>query len=247
MDGFRVAAPACTFLRDAAAERLERWGWFQRLKPCHGETQETGAGGAVSASPLPVSPTPTGVIPNRYSARGRMSRSAVRCDHPHRDPLPLPRARYPDYRHRLPAPLRGREEAAERPGGGGVSRGKNCVTARRRDRGGGSRLRLPLPVSPSPTGAIPHRYSARGRMSRSAVRCDHPHRDPFPLPVHGIWTIATDCPPPPEGAGGGRGSGRVVGVVDCSHGKTSSATRRRQGRGEPSPSPPSPSAPPPRG
>jgi hypothetical protein len=63
MDGFRVAAPACTFLRDAAAERLERRGWFQRLKPCHGETQETGEGGAVSASPIPASPSPRGRFP----------------------------------------------------------------------------------------------------------------------------------------------------------------------------------------
>ena len=60
MDGFRVAAPPCTFLRDAAAERLERRGWFQRLKPCHGETQETGAWGAVSASPHPGEPHPHG-------------------------------------------------------------------------------------------------------------------------------------------------------------------------------------------
>ena len=34
------------------------------------DTQETGEGGAVSASPLPVSPTPAGVIPHRYSVRG---------------------------------------------------------------------------------------------------------------------------------------------------------------------------------
>ena len=81
---YRHRLPAPLRGREEAAVAAGWWGWFQRLKPCHGETQETGAGGAVSASPLPVSPSPTGVIPNRYSAMGSGSLVAVSPDTPER-------------------------------------------------------------------------------------------------------------------------------------------------------------------
>jgi len=64
----------------------------------------------------------------------------------------------------------------------------------------------PLPVSPTPTGVIPHRYSARGRASPQPVSGEKPPWHGFPP------AIAAHCPPPLEGAGGGRVSGRAVGV-----------------------------------
>ena len=46
-------------------------------KECLIETQETGAGGAVSASPLPVGPSPTGAILPSIQCHGRDPLSAV--------------------------------------------------------------------------------------------------------------------------------------------------------------------------
>ena len=65
------------------------------------------------------------------------------------------------------------------------------------------------------------------------------------LPVHGIRPIAMHCPPPRKGAGGGRGSGRAAGVIDCSHGKPFPVTRRDRGGGCSTPPPRQPL--PPRG
>ena len=72
---------------------------------------------------------------------------------------------------------------------------------------------IPLPVEPPPP---------RGRFPIDTVPCrrqaligltEISMKSRF-LPVHGIRNIARHCPPPPEGAGGGRASGRAVGVVD---------------------------------
>ena len=121
------------------------------------ETQETGEGGAVSASPLPVSPSPRGRFPidtlpgSASTTVSRLIRVKI---------LFPPRARYPDYRHTLPAPLRGREEAAERPGGGGVSH-EYRSTRDAGDMGGGSRLRLSPLRQPLPRGAILPGYRVR--------------------------------------------------------------------------------------
>ena len=109
--------------------------------------------------------------------------------------------------------------------------------------GGGSRLRLSPPVSPTPDWRFPidtvaggWAVSLRSRLTLPEIRS----LSPDTVSV----AIATYCPPPRKGAGGGRGSGRVVGVFWR---RTFNQRRRRHGRGEPSPPPPSPSAPPPRG
>ena len=75
------------------------------------------------------------------------------------------------------------------------------------DRGGGC-------STPTPRGVIPHRYSAKGRSRQPLCRqCETPQpRSSSCSPCTAIRTIANHCPPPLEGAGGGRASGREAGV-----------------------------------
>ena len=82
--------------------------------------------------------------------------------------------------------------------------------------------------SPSPRGLIPDRYSARGvhHLTRFPVR--NSPKILFPPRARLSGAIARHCPPPLEGAGGGRGAAGRWGVIDCSHGKTSSVARRER-------------------
>jgi len=152
--------------------------------------------------PLPVSPSPTGAIVRRYSATGEISFSWFQARTPRRI-LSLSRTRPPSqavgvvYEHRS--------------------------TAETGDRGGGSSI--PLPVSPSPTGAIPHGYSVPGFGSLVAVSPDTPERSSL-RPWHGYPVLSPFAARPLEGAGGGRGAAGRWGLIDCSHGKTSSVARR---------------------
>ena len=76
------------------------------------ETQETGEGGAVSASPLPVSPSPRGDSPIDTVPREETTTSRSHLILPEIR-FPSPVHGYPGYRQTLPAPSRrGREEAA---------------------------------------------------------------------------------------------------------------------------------------
>ncbi len=106
------------------------------------------------------------------------------------------------YRHLLPAPLRGREEAAAAAGrwGWSTARMEKTSSVGRHDRGGG--CSTPLPVRPSPRGRYPHRRTATVKLLEDPVfpRARYPGLSPLTAR-------------PLEGAGGGRGSGRVVGVV----------------------------------
>ncbi len=117
------------------------------------ETQETGEGGAVSASPLPVSPSPTGRYPIDTVPREETTTS--------RSHLTLPEILFPSPVHGYPGlspdtarPLwRGREEAAAAAGRRGCP--MNIVQPETQETGeGGAVSASPLPVSPSPRGAI---------------------------------------------------------------------------------------------
>ena len=122
-------------------------------------------------------------------------------------------------------PLEGAGGGAERAGRRGLidcSHGKtSSVTAG--DRGGG--CSIPLPVSPTPRGRFPM-DTVSGDLAVSSR--SHLTLLKDPLSAHGT-AIRCYRPilPAPCGGGGRRPrSGREVGVIDCSHGKTSSVARR---------------------
>jgi hypothetical protein len=81
------------------------------------------------------------------------------------------------------------------------------------DRGGGSRIRLPPPRQPLP----PRGDSPTDTVSREETTTSRSHLTlpeiRFPSPVHGYPGLSPDTARPlSQGAGGGRGSGRAVGV-----------------------------------
>jgi hypothetical protein len=100
-------------------------------------------------------------------------------------------------------------DGIEERGGEGDGQAKDVQPETQRQGRGCS---TPLPVEPPPPGgdspidALPREETttSRSHLTLPEIR--------FPSPVHGIRTIATHCPPPRKGAGGGRGSGRAVGV-----------------------------------
>jgi len=74
------------------------------------------------------------------------------------------------------------------------------------DRGGGSRLRLPPPRQPLPHGGDSPSMHGHARRSFLCRQCEDTAEDPVLSPRARNPTIAMHCPPPPEGAGGGRGA-----------------------------------------
>ena len=156
--------------------------------------------------PLPVSPTPTGRFTVDTAPRERFPSAGFRRGTPRRI-LFSPVARYPNHRHALPAPLRGRAEARNAPGGGGVP--AKTVQSEMHETGAGDVP--PPPRQPLPHGAIPCRYSATGEIPFSWFQARTPRRSCFP-PWHGIRTIAKHSPAPSEGGGRRRGTRREVGV-----------------------------------
>ena len=124
-----------------------------------------GRGGGCS-TPLPVEPLPTGAISRRYSAMEETTSPAVNVNTPPRS-RSSPRALYPGYHPILPAPLwRGREEAAERPGGGGGRR----IPFNQRHRGQGRG------TSPSPS-IVPGERSSLCRQREAPTEILSPSPD----------------------------------------------------------------------
>ena len=186
--------------------------------------------------PLPVSPTPTGAISRRYSVRGvhRVTRFQAR-KFPER-PVSSPCTTIRTIATHCPPPLEG--------AGGGRGSGREAGVFpevkpvsrwHASDRGRGV---PPPPRQPHPHGAILHGYTARERSSLCR-QCEHPAEIQFLSPGAVSGAIAKHSPAPIEGAGGGRGSGRAVGVDP--EVKTPPQEMPRQGKGR---SAPSPSAPP---
>ncbi len=157
--------------------------------------------------PPPRQPHPHGAILHGYTARERSS-LCRQCEHSHRNPAPAPRTRYPGQSpNTCPPPLRGREEATERPGGGGdPAREVFSATSRQ-----GKGRSAPSPSAPPPRGRFSMDTSATGRRSSLCRQREHPAEILSPGAVSGA--IAKHSPAPIEGAGGGRGSGRAVGVI----------------------------------
>ena len=157
------------------------------------ETQATWEGGAVSASPLPVSPTPTGRYPID-TVPGKRSSLCRQCEHP-AEILSLSPCTVSGLSPRTARPIgRGREEARNAPGGGGVL-AKDVQPETQATWEGGAVSASPLPVSPTPRGVISLRYSARGRAP------------PHPVPGETPPEESCLCPlarPPPAGWRGGQ-------------------------------------------
>ena len=145
------------------------------------ETQATWEGGAVSASPLPVSPSPRGDSPSTQ-CQGTDPLSAVNVNTPPKIPFMPPSALYPAYRHTLPAPLRGREEALKAPGGGGDP-AKNVQSETQET--GGAVSALPV-TAPSPSTEFTvhrHRELSSPEPARSPGRERLQRADPLPRPL----------------------------------------------------------------
>jgi len=199
-------------------------------------------GGSRLRLPPPRQPLPPGGRFSIDTVPGERSSLCCQCEDSHRNPV-SPRARYPDYRQRLPAPLRGREEAAERPGGGGdrLQPWKTVFSDTSRQERGESSPPPPSPSAPPPRGRFPI-DTLPGSASTTVSRLIRV-KILFPPPGT-VSGLSPETARPLEGAGGGRGA---AGRRGCFPRIPFNQRRRRQERGEPSPPPPSPSAPPPRG
>jgi|GEM_PF-3464160 len=158
--------------------------------------------------PPPRQPLPHGGDSPSIHCPGGDNLSAVNVNTLPKIRFMLPVHGYPDYRHALPAPLRGREEAAERPGGGGDPAREVFSDTSRQGRG------EPSPPPPSPSAPPP-------RGDSPSIHCPgvHPHTR-FPvinspkilsLPsCTAIRTIAKHSPAPLRGREEAR-SGRDAG------------------------------------
>jgi len=89
----------------------------------------------------------------------------------------------------------------------------------------------PPPRQPHPNGGDFSDTSGQGGDNLSAVDAITLTEIQFLLPVHRIRTIATYCPPPRKGAGGGRASGRAVGVARLLAWKNVFSDTSGQGKG----------------
>jgi hypothetical protein len=178
-------------------------GWFQRLKQCHGDTLRQVRGG-VSASPSPSAPPPRGDIPSiQCHGQDEQIRGSMRSSSPRSFPSPpcTVSGLSPDTARPLG---RGREEARNAPGGGGVStsHGKEClVDTLRQVRG------EPSPPPPSPSAPPPRGDSPIDTVSRDLAVSSRFHlillKDPVPVPGTAFHRPNHHALPAPS-------SGRVV-------------------------------------
>jgi len=175
--------------REEAAERPGGGG--VPAKTVQRETHETREGDV--PSPSPSAPPPRGDIPSMH-CRGRAS--------PRLDVNTLPKSCLapPDtvsgpIAIHCPPPCRGREEAAERPGGGGVP--AKTVQRETHETGEGD-VPSPSPSAPPPRGNSPWIQSP-GNLAVSSRSHLTPPKDPASAPDTVSGPIAIHCPPPSRG------------------------------------------------
>jgi len=178
--------------------------------------------------PLPVSPSPTGVIPPRYGVRGKHHLSRFQARNSSQILSPSPDTAIGPIAPHCPPPLEG-------AGGGRGAAGRwgwstNTVQPETQETEEGD-VPSPSPASPSPAGAIPHRYGVRGKHHLSRFQARNSSQILSPPPVTAIGPIAPYCPPPLEGAGGGRGAAGRWGCLYLPRKKSVWLICRRQGRG----------------
>jgi len=119
-------------------------------------------------------------------------------------------------------------DGIEERGGEGDGQAKDVQPETQRQ--GRGMFHPPPRQPPTPRGRFPIDALPRESIPSPGFRRETPRRSCFP-PCTVSGAIATYCPPPRKGAGGGRGSGREAGVVDCSHGKDVFGDTSGQGRG----------------
>jgi len=183
----------------------------------------TGAGDV--PSPSPSAPPPGGRlsvdrVPGGMSINHRLGGSLVEI-------LSLSRALYPGLSSFTARPLEGAGGGAERAGRWGlIYVNRSTGDTPRQGRG---MFHPPYPASPSPRGAIVRRYSATGEISFSWFQARNSPK--FLLPRTRPPSQSPFTARPLEGAGGGRASGREVGVDRLLAWKDVFSDTPRQGRG----------------
>jgi len=197
----------------------------------HRSTAETGRQGGESSTPLPVSPSPTGRFPHRYGATESIPSPGFSSG----ENLPANSTPLPCARLSCQSPCTARLISQ-----GGWS--MNTVQSEMQETGEGD-LPPPSPSAPPPWGRFPHRYTATECIPSPGFSSgENLPANSTPLPLwHGYpGSIAMHCPPPLEGAGGGRGAaGRWGGSMNSVQ-----RLRRETGEGD---VPPPPRQPLPRG
>ena len=164
---------------EEAAVAAGRWGCFGEGR----STRDAGdmGGGSRLRLPPPRQPLPAWRFPIDTVPGDRSSLCRQR-EHPAKDPFHAPSALYPAYRHILPAPLRGREEALKAPGGGGDP-AKNVQSETQET--GGAVSALPV-TAPSPSTEFTvhrHRELSSPEPARSPGRERLQRADPLPRPL----------------------------------------------------------------
>ena len=181
------------------------------MKDLPGDTRATGAGDVPSPS----------IVPGERSSLCRQREAPTEILSPSPDTVSGAIAPH------CPPPMEGAGGGrGSAPGGGG---GRRIPFNQRHRRQGG--CSIPLPVSPSPTGVIPPRYGVRGKHHLSRFQARNSSQILSPSPDTAIGPIAPYCPPPLEGAGGGRGAAGRWGCLYLPRKKSVWLICRRQGRG----------------
>jgi len=131
---------------------------------------------------------------------------------PRQDPVSVPCTAIRTIAIYCPPPVEGAGGGAERAGRRGlVYVNRSTGDTPRQGRG----MFHPPPRQPLPHGGdIPVDTAPRERSPSAGFRRELPEESCLRPPCTAIEPIAIHCPPPVEGAGGGRASGREAGVVN---------------------------------